>query len=89
MNPHDTPRRRPDVEAVNQPGVQALFDPETGAVHDLNPASMAIWEACDGLTEIDELAAAIATLSQARPADALQDVMSTVAQFRELGLLAE
>lgn len=59
MDLKDRPRRRDDLEVVNRPGDHALFDPETGAIHALNATSMAIWEACDGETTVEELTDAI------------------------------
>jgi hypothetical protein len=56
------PKARDGLESIKRPDGQALFNPETENVFALDATSMAIWEACDGRTTVEELIAAVGDL---------------------------
>lgn len=81
----DRPRRESGLVARTAEGL--LFDTNTGKLHALNPPAMAIWEACDGDTTVDEIVAAVAELSGSPLDEIAVQVETTVAALRERGLL--
>lgn len=81
------PIRRQDLEPIKRPDGQALFDPATRAVHALDATSMAIWEACDGTTTIEELAAAVAELGNIETSESARIVEVALAELSAAGLI--
>lgn len=81
----DRPQRQDGV--VARPGEGLLFDTNTGRLHALNPPAMAIWEACDGETTVDEIVDAVSELSGAAADEIARQIVTTVAMLRERGLL--
>lgn len=65
----------------------AVYDPETTRLHMLNPSALAIWEACDGETTIDELIDALIELTDADSTRATDDVTVALRDLREAGLV--
>ena len=75
------PVKRPDLEVVNRSGEHALYEPDTGELHELNATSMAIWEACDGETTLSELVGAIQELGGVDIDTAQELVLSAVSSL--------
>lgn len=74
---------------VKQMGAETvLFDPESGAVHTLNPTARLIWQLCDGQHSLEDMAKAL--MQDFRVGDGVEvshDVKETVERFRQEGLL--
>ena len=65
----------------------AVYDPATGALHQLNPSALAIWELCDGETAIEEMARAVAELTSLPLDEAIAQVAHGVRSLAQLGLV--
>ncbi len=65
----------------------AVFNPETGTLHALNPSALAIWELCDGSTTGEEMADAVAELTGLDIRAATADVNLALASLEEQGLI--
>jgi len=52
----------------------AVYNPDTGTLHVLNPSALAIWELCDGATTGREMVEAVAELTALDIAAAAADV---------------
>jgi PqqD family protein of HPr-rel-A system len=65
----------------------AVYNPDTGTLHLLNPSAMAIWELCDGETTVEEMAVAVAELTGASTDAAESDVSAALAQLQNAGLV--
>lgn len=72
--------RREDQEA-------AIYDPQTGQLHRLNATALAIWELCDGSTEVSEMVSAVSELTGISLDHALSDISTTIEHLHRLGLL--
>lgn len=59
----------------------------TETLHRLNASALALLDACDGRTELDEIVATWAELTGATPDGVRSDVSAALATFRELGLV--
>jgi hypothetical protein len=76
---HDRlPRRRPDVRLEDRDLRTVLVAPGGGAVLELNPIARAVWEQCDGKTNISELAEAICQVFPVPRAEAIADLAALV-----------
>jgi hypothetical protein len=62
-----------------------VYDRRTDVAHSLNAVATAVWRGCDGATDLDALAAAIAPRAGAEDAEAL--VLRALDELREKGLL--
>lgn len=82
------PRHSGVLEPINRADGLALFDPASGAIHELDPTSMAIWEACDGETTVSEIADALRELGGVDRDTAQQLVQSSLSQLAEAGLIS-
>ena len=80
--------RRDDVVSVEVEDELVVFDEARQALHRLSPTASAIWTCLDGSGSLREIAADIADVYAAEPAQVLADVVATVRQFAEQGLLA-
>jgi hypothetical protein len=81
------PRRRGEPW-VQQDGDQtAVYSPETGMLHLLNPSARAIWELCDGETGAQEMAEAITDLTGLDYVDAWADIVGALDQLADRGLI--
>lgn len=65
----------------------AVFNPETGFLHMLNPSALAIWELCDGETTAAEMAAAIDEVTGLGTEASLTDVRSGLTSLRDADLV--
>ncbi|NND03063.1 MAG: PqqD family protein [Acidimicrobiia bacterium] len=59
----------------------AVYNPETGTLHVLNPSALAIWELCDGETTGREMAEAVAELTTLDLDAAASDVVAALSQL--------
>ncbi|MEA2307610.1 MAG: hypothetical protein QOH43_4890, partial [Solirubrobacteraceae bacterium] len=62
-----------------------VYDRRTDVAHSLNAVATAVWRGCDGATDLDALAAAIAPRAGDEDAEAL--VLRALDELREKGLL--
>lgn len=53
----------------------------------LNPTAFALWELCDGNTEVGEMVEAVCQLFEVSPEQAVVDVTNGIRQMREAGLI--
>ena len=83
---HHLPRRRTDVQLLDETDHSVLIDPDAKR-YVLNPTARAIWEMCDGTTTVDELADAICEVFDVDRQQATSDVAATVEQLTHAGLL--
>ena len=65
----------------------AVFTPDTGTLHLLNPSALAIWELCDGSITGVEMAGAIAELTDLDAEAALADVTLALDELAQRGLI--
>jgi len=65
----------------------AVFVPETGTLHVLNPSALAIWELCDGATTGTEMAEAVAELTDLNIEAASTDVTTALEELCQRGLI--
>ncbi len=81
------PKRRSDVTVREVDGELLVLDHRSERVHQLNVTAVTIWNQCDGITSVADISKALATEYGLDPRPAEEDVVRTVAQFRELDLL--
>jgi hypothetical protein len=79
------PQRRRTAHVETLHGELCIYEWTTNTVHALNPAAARVWEMCDGVTTIEEMAAAIRRDLNAPGATAI--VEHALAQFDRAGLL--
>jgi hypothetical protein len=84
----DTPRRRPDAWVRPDGDHAVIHIRDDDSVHRLNATAYAIWVLCDGHTNTDEMAAAVAELTGMGPVAAADQVKAAVADLRRAGLLS-
>jgi hypothetical protein len=72
------PRRKGDLWVRREGDQTAVYDPETTRLHMLNPSALAIWEACDGETTIEEIIEAVIELTDLNRPQAAKDVTSAL-----------
>jgi PqqD family protein of HPr-rel-A system len=65
----------------------AVFNPDTGTLHMLNPSALAIWELCDGETTIGEIVQAVIEVTDASRERATTDVVATLEHLRDADLV--
>ena len=82
-----TPTRRGQAWVRRGGDDTAVFNPETGALHLLNPSALAIWELCDGATTGQEMAGAIAELTALDIEAAAADVAVALSELERQGLI--
>ena len=83
-----TPTRRGQVWVRRGGDDTAVYLPDTGSLHLLNPPALAIWELCDGETTGREMAEAVAELTGLDLDAALGDVTGALDDLYEQGLVA-
>jgi hypothetical protein len=79
--PDRLPRRRDDVLLFDEDTRSVLAAPDQDVTHVLNPTARAVWELCDGMTTLDELAAAICQVFSVSPEVAAADVSAVIEQL--------
>jgi hypothetical protein len=66
-----------------------ILDRCAGQVHQLNVTASYIWNNWDGVQSAADIAARVAGRFHAAPDTVLSDVLATVAQLEQLGLLVD
>ena len=84
---NDRPRHREDLVLRESGDEMSVFDPSTGTLFKLNTTALAIWQACDGETTIDEITEALVELTGLDSEDLRPDVEEAIATMTEQGLL--
>jgi len=86
---HDKPIRREDVVCKQLDEAETmLYNPDTEALHILNPTARLVWELCDGGHTVEDMAAAIkAQCTGTEGGDILGDIQRTLDVFAARGLL--
>ena len=82
------PYQMPGTQFERQRDRALISDEGRTTVLAVNESAAAVWELCDGKTTIDEMVMAICDVSSIRPAQAREDVETTLAQLERAGLLA-
>lgn len=83
------PKRRGELSGKAGPEGWAVYEPETDSVHVLNETARAIWELCDGNTSAEEMAQAIAELTEIELDQAQRDVEQALGQLEALRLVSD
>jgi hypothetical protein len=81
------PRRRAGASSVELDDNIAVYDDVGQLLILLNASAAAVWECCDGVTTISDMARALASAHGADADDIAEDVERTVAKLVELGLV--
>lgn len=86
--PSQRPRRASDSHVVRQKDGAVLLRDDKGAEVALNPTAHALWELCDGRTDVDEIVGAVCELFAISPEQARVDVRRALADMRAAGVIA-
>jgi hypothetical protein len=81
------PQRRGEAWVQREGDRTAVFNPETGLLHLLNPSALAIWELCDGETTPEEMAGAISEITGLDEGVTVGDVEIALTGLEEAGLI--
>lgn len=81
-----TPTRHGQAWVKRGTDSTAVYNPDTGTLHLLNPSALAIWELCDGETTGREMAEAVAELTTLELDAAVADVTAALDQLAGQGL---
>ena len=81
------PQRRPDVTYRTIDGETVILNRQEGHLHQLNPTATFIWNCCDGILKIDEIAERLANAYEIDSITGRQDVEGIVTKLRSLNLL--
>ena len=65
-----------------------ILNRQTEQVHRLNVTASYIWDLCDGANTPDQIASKMAAVFDRTEHQMIGDVHTTIAQLRELGLIA-
>jgi hypothetical protein len=83
------PRRRSDVLTRAVDGELVILDQANGAVHHLNSTASLIWQECTGDRTLEQIATWLAQEVGKPVGEVMADVAGTIANLRQLSLLAE
>jgi PqqD family protein of HPr-rel-A system len=81
------PERKGEAWVQREGDRTAVFNPDTGLLHLLNPSALAIWELCDGETTPEEMAGAISEITGLEEEVTVGDVQSALRSLEEAGLI--
>lgn len=81
------PRKRGQAWVQRDGDQTAVFNPDTGMLHMLNPSALAIWEMCDGETTPTEMAEAIDEVTRLGTESTMSDVEIALSSLRAAGLI--
>jgi hypothetical protein len=82
------PVRRSDLLVQKIDGEFVILDRTANKVHQLNAAASHIWDLCDGVHSVGEIAQVLAEEFDIGIDVAQRDVVKTVTEFFTLGLMA-
>ncbi len=81
------PKRRSDVNVRVMEGETVVLDRQGELIHHLNQTASYIWDRCDGMSPLAEIANQLAEAFDVDPKIAAKDVAVIVLQLRGLNLL--
>jgi PqqD family protein of HPr-rel-A system len=81
------PERKGEAWVQREGDRTAIFNPETGLLHLLNPSALAIWELCDGRTTAEEMADAISEITGLDHETTVGDVEKALDSLQEARLI--
>lgn len=81
------PVARDDVRVVELDGETVLFDPVAARTVLLNGTASAVWTLLDGSRSVGDIASALATVFEVDVETIIGDVVRTVEQLTESGVL--
>lgn len=87
IGPRDVPRRRPGLIIEHRPHGAVIVDAAGTEVVSLDDTAAALWELCDGETDVDEIADAVCTVWNVERDVAHRDVRTTLKVLGEAGVL--
>ena len=88
-SPYAVPRHRDDLNVEELDGEAILYDPRGQAVHRFDAVTLFVWNSCDGLRSVTEIANAVVGRYAIGRDAALAQVQRIVAGLGELGLLEQ
>jgi Coenzyme PQQ synthesis protein D (PqqD) len=80
-------KTRTDLITRSVAGETVILDRLSGHVHTLNVTASCIWEVCDGAHSPSDMAAHVFSRFDGTPDDVLRDVLRTLDQFEQMGLV--
>ena len=81
-------RARSGLASVEIDGDMILYEDDRRRFHRLSPSAAAIWECLDGNSELAAIADDLAAVYGVEPGTVLQDVIRTVEQLAQEGLVS-
>ena len=83
----DIPRRGDDLSVRHRDGGAVIVDADGHEVVSLDDTAAALWELCDGETDVEEITDAVCTVWDVDRDVARRDVRRTLAVLRDAGVL--
>jgi len=83
---HSRPRRSV-LEHVEKGPDGAVVQPVLAAPVPMNPTALALWELCDGQTEVAEMVEAVCALFEVEPTLARTEVETALAEMTAAGVI--
>lgn len=87
MKSTSRPERVGEIWTRREGDQTAIFEPSSQRLIRLNASALALWELCDGETELDEVVEALVELTGRSKADVASEVEATLDQLLNLGLV--
>jgi hypothetical protein len=81
------PSIRPDLQYRELEDGGVVYDTNAERIHTLNLSAAFVWNCCDGLHDLSDIASELRLQSSVSPEQALQDVSDVLAYFQREGLL--
>lgn len=82
------PRRRGEAWVRREGDETAVYNPDSGRLHLLNPSALAIWELCDGETTGAEMADAVSLVTGLQADVTAADIADALTKLESAGLIA-
>lgn len=82
------PRKMAGVRQTDLVDGCVLLDEEGGVAYALNVSASLVWEQCDGISTLAEIAAGLGEAAGQRADVVAEDVMKAIGMLRENGLLS-
>jgi len=89
FDPSIVPVRRPTERQLDEDGQLAMYDPAGAGLVVLNESATAIWDLCDGSTNLGAIVECLGHLFAADPNDLQSDVWATYLHLVGLGLVTD